>query len=95
VERAILVEDTLGEQKKTFQVIWEGTALVKPVSGTVQRLSMGQITTDVESILVPGRHTFVQGDFVHLKGSLYEVQRTADYNRTFQILDLNKYQQQP
>lgn len=97
IERAIEVADDLGEMHKTgFTSLWRGEALVKPISGTVQRLSMGQIETDVISIIIPGKHDFRQGDFVHKAGRLYQVQRTGPYfNGAFIVLDLNLYQQQP
>jgi hypothetical protein len=108
VERAYEVQDDLGEQHQIFVTVWQGEALVREVTSTVQRLEMGQIFTGVISFLIVGNHDFREGDFIRRRMSpnwasnhpqpvqerLYQVQRASNPFGVFFVLEANLYQQQ-
>lgn len=106
--RAGYVETDLGEQTKIFSIIWSGDALIRRVSGTVQRIEQGQILTGTLGILVAGQHDFRQGDFFKMEeaprwaanhpqpvvDTLFQIQRVVRPFRAFIVMEANLYQQQ-
>lgn len=108
VERASFTHDDLNEQHKVFSTIWQGEALIREVTSTVQRLPMGSILTGTIAFLIVGNHDFREGDFIRRRMSpkwasnhpqpvterLYQVQRATNPFGVFYVLEANLHQQQ-
>jgi hypothetical protein len=63
-----------GESTKTYAIVYQGEALIRPGSGTVDRYGLGQVENLDLVVLIAGTTDIRQGDFVTLNDHGYVAQ---------------------
>jgi hypothetical protein len=95
--RGVPVYNDLGEldpNSSQTTPIYKGEVLIVPVSGAVQRYGLGQVENLNDTILVSGKRDIRQGDYVIIKGRIFQITNAPSFLNAFMWLNITQVSQQ-